>query len=118
MRKAVLTILFLVWAVLGSFADGIAITHGPYLQNVGETEATFVWVANKPSIGWVELAPDDGTNYYAVERPKYFDTTNGVKNTSTLHSVKVKGLKPVKICSSLVRLESISPLNITMSFCL
>ena len=94
MRKAVLTILFLVWAVLGSFADGIAITHGPYLQNVGETEATFVWVANKPSIGWVELAPDDGTNYYAVERPKFFDTTNGVKNTSTLHSVKVKGLKP------------------------
>lgn len=94
MRKIALTILLFVWAVMGALADGINITHGPYLQNVGETEATFVWVANKPSIGWVELAPDDGTNYYAVERPKYFDTTNGVKNTSTLHSVKVKGLKP------------------------
>ena len=94
MRKIALTILLFVWAVMGALADGIAITHGPYLQNVGETEATFVWVANKPSIGWVELAPDDGTNYYAVERPKFFDTTNGVKNTSTLHSVKVKGLKP------------------------
>ncbi|MFQ6928777.1 MAG: hypothetical protein ACLRS8_13745 [Parabacteroides merdae] len=28
------------------------------------------------------------------ERPKYFDTTNGVKNTSLLHAVKVKALTP------------------------
>lgn len=82
-------------AAIGISADErIKISHGPYLQNVRQTEATFVWVANKPSVGWVELAPDDGSNYYAVERPKYFDTTNGVKNTATVHSVKVTGLKP------------------------
>lgn len=81
-------------ALTGFASDRIAISHGPYLQNVRETEATFVWLANKPSIGWVELAPDDGSNYYNQERAKHFDTTNGVKNTSLLHVVKVTGLKP------------------------
>lgn len=81
-------------ALTGFASDRIAISHGPYLQNVRETEATFVWLANKPSIGWVELAPDDGSNYYNQERRKHFDTTNGVKNTSLLHVVKVTGLKP------------------------
>lgn len=36
----------------------ITITHGPYLQNVGSNEATIVWITDKPSIGWVELASD------------------------------------------------------------
>lgn len=75
-------------------AAKIAISHGPYLQNVKEHEATIVWVADKPSVGWVELAPNDGTHYYEKERPKYFDTTNGVKNTSLVHTVKIKGLTP------------------------
>ena len=42
----------------------------------------------------VELAPDDGSTYYQKEREKFFDTTNGVKNTSLLHVVKISGLKP------------------------
>ena len=95
MKKRILSLLLCIVAAIGVSADErIRISHGPYLQNVRQTEATFVWVASKPSIGWVELAPDDGTNYYAAERPKYFDTTNGVKNTATVHSVKVTGLKP------------------------
>lgn len=72
----------------------IKLLYGPYLQNVKDTEATFVWEADKPSVGWVELAPNDGTHFYGEERPKYFDTTNGVKNTAQLHTVKIKGLKP------------------------
>ena len=68
--------------------------HGPYLQNISATEATVVWEADKTSIGWVELAPNDGTNYYAAERKKYFDCTNGVKNATLIHSVKLTGLKP------------------------
>ena len=57
-------------------------------------EVTIVWLSDKPSVGWVELAPDDDTNFYATERPKYYDARNGVKNTSTIHTVKIKGLKP------------------------
>lgn len=95
MRKLFLFLVSAICVALTGFAsDRIAISHGPYLQNVRETEATFVWLANKPSIGWVELAPDDGSNYYNQERRKHFDTTNGVKNTSLLHVVKVTGLKP------------------------
>ena len=45
----------------------IKILYGPYLQNVKETEATFVWEADKPSVGWVELAPNDGTHFYGEE---------------------------------------------------
>lgn len=94
-KRIVLSIVWLFCLTLASYADErIAISHGPYLQHVKETEATFVWMANKPSIGWVELAPDDGSNYYNQERRKYFNTTNGVKNTSLLHVVKVTGLKP------------------------
>lgn len=95
MRKFILSFIGIFCLILNCWSeDRITINHGPYLQNVKETEATFVWTANKPSIGWVELAPDDGSNYYNQERPKYFDTTNGVKNTSLLHVVKVTGLKP------------------------
>lgn len=88
-------ILFLFFSLITHVATAqIKILYGPYLQNVKETEATFVWEADKASVGWVELAPNDGTHFYGEERPKFFDTTNGVKNTSTLHTVKIKGLKP------------------------
>ncbi len=68
--------------------------YGPYLQNVTDTEATIVWESSAASIGWVEMAPDDGTHFYAEERPKIFDTNIGIKRESTLHSVLVKGLQP------------------------
>lgn len=71
----------------------IKITHGPYLQNVGANETTVVWLTDKPSVGWVELAPDGDGSFYAEEHPKFFDTVNGVKNTSTIHAVKLTGLK-------------------------
>jgi predicted phosphodiesterase len=72
----------------------IKLVHGPYLQNVTDNQAVIVWQADKLSIGWVELAPDDGTTFYACERPKYFDTNIGVKVSSELHTVKLTGLKP------------------------
>ena len=74
--------------------ERMAIQHGPYLQNLKETEVTIVWVVNQPSIGWVELAPDDNSHYYQQERPKYFNVTHGVKNTSLVHVVKITGLTP------------------------
>lgn len=93
-KRVLLSTIAVIAAMVATAADYISIAHGPYLQNVTDTEATIVWKANKPSIGWVELAPDDGTNYYNSERPRFFDTTNGVKNESELHVVKLKGLKP------------------------
>jgi len=68
--------------------------YGPYLQNITATEATIVWEATEASVGWVELAPDDDTSFYSYERRKYFDCTNGVKNTSLRHVVRLTGLEP------------------------
>lgn len=70
------------------------IEHGPYLQNVGEDQATIVWHTKTNSIGWVEIAPDDGTNFYYTERPKRFDSSLGVKNISKIHAVTLDDLRP------------------------
>ena len=68
--KVLLAAVFLAVLPVAVWADGIAITHGPYLQNVYETEATIVWTTNNEANGWVELAPDGGTNFYAGSRAK------------------------------------------------
>lgn len=95
MNKISLLFILSLLITFSAYAqDDIKITHAPYLQNLGENEVTIVWTANKPSIGWVELAPDDGTHYYQTERPKFFNAKNGIKLTSTVHSVHLTGLKP------------------------
>ena len=94
MTKTYILALLLFISISVTATAQVQNIHGPYLQNISATEATVVWEADKPSIGWVELAPDDGTNYYAKERKKFFDCTNGVKNTSLIHSVKLTGLQP------------------------
>lgn len=86
--------VFLLAVVTGVATAQIKILHAPYLQNMGETEVTIVWVVDKPSVGWVELAPDDGTHFYHTERPKFFNAKNGIKTESKVHSVRLKGLKP------------------------
>ena len=89
-------LLWLSVCLAGAVESKIRLVHGPYLQNLGPDEVTIVWLSDKPSVGWVELAPDDDTNFYATERPKYYDARNGVKNTSTIHTVRSKGLNRVR----------------------
>ena len=72
----------------------IKILHGPYLQSVGETEATIVWTTDSMSVAWVELLPNDGIEFYAQARPRYYDTHIGIKRTDRIHAVTLKGLKP------------------------
>ncbi|MFK1747889.1 hypothetical protein ACIXBP_22545 [Bacteroides fragilis] len=45
------------------------------MENLKEDEVTIVCIVNKPSIGWVELVPNDGTHYYEGEQSRYFNTT-------------------------------------------
>ena len=94
MKKYLTGFICLCFCVLSFSEERIVIKHGPYLQNLKETEVTIVWLANKPSIGWVELAPDDNSHFYQQERQKYFHVINGVKNTSLVHKVKITGLTP------------------------
>ena len=99
MKKVSLAFLLCLFSILPMAAqwnidEPIKIVHGPYLQNVGPNEVTIVWMSDKPSIGWIELAPAGDDSFYAEERPKFFDAHDGVKTTSLLHAVKLKNLKP------------------------
>jgi len=94
MKKIIIVFIFLCGSFMSFAQERIAIKHGPFLQNLKETEVTIVWIASKPSTGWVELAPDDNSHFYQQERPKYFNVTNGVKNKSLVHTVKITGLTP------------------------
>ena len=68
-------------------------TLGPWVQAVGENEFTVVWATNVESVVWVEVAPDDGTHFYAKERPKYYHSLYGRRVTGKLHRVPVTGLE-------------------------
>ncbi len=70
------------------------ITHGPYLQAMTDQSVNIVWTTDKPSIGWVELAPDDASDFYAIARKKYFGAHDGLKSETTLHNVNIGGLAP------------------------
>ena len=92
-HPAILFMTLMLCPTLG-WAEGIKLLHGPYLDMLQEDNATIVWVADKPSVGWVEVAPYDGTDFYSVARPKFHDTNIGIKRTSLIHSVKLTNLKP------------------------
>jgi len=95
MKQAFFSSLFCLSLCLSAHAQSpFRITHGPYLQALHDTEVTIVWTTDTVSIGWVELAPDDSTHFYHSERPKFFDSSHGFKNVSTVHRVTLKGLRP------------------------
>lgn len=72
--------------------QAIKIIYGPYLQMVTETEATVVWVTDKKSLSWVEIAPNDKLDFYAEQRPQYFETYLGRKVLGTVHKVRINKL--------------------------
>jgi acid phosphatase type 7 len=85
----------LIFSIAAAVSAQVKVNCGPYLQNVTEDSFTVVWTTDGPAVGWIELAPDDGTNFYNVERPKYQDARGmGRKPIDTFHKVTVKGLKP------------------------
>lgn len=94
MKTKIFFLLAVLLLPLNAFAQsGFGIKYGPYLQNIGENEVTIVFVTTGHALGWVEVAPDDNSNFYSDERPKYFETANGRKVTGTLHRITIKGLQ-------------------------
>lgn len=91
MKKILLSFICLIAAT--SFAQNdFKILYGPYLQMVGENEATIMWVTSGNALSWVELAPNDGSNFYAESRPKYFQTLFGKRSLHRIHKVRITGL--------------------------
>ncbi len=66
MKKLILAIL-LGLSVSAMFAQEVPLVNtecGPWVTNVTENEMTVVWISTGRSMGWVELAPDDGFPCY------------------------------------------------------
>jgi len=87
-----LLVVFLLRLPSVLFAQEIAITHGPYIQAVGENEATIVWTTNTNAVSWVELAPGGDNSFYAEEHPQYYQTANGNRVVGTLHKIRIPNL--------------------------
>lgn len=96
MRPLVIAVIALLTAIGACPAQEsvFSITHQPYLQALHDTGVTIVWTTSSPAVAWVELAPDDGTHFYATERPKYYAASHGFKNVSTVHKVRLTNLEP------------------------
>ena len=87
-----LLVVFLLRLPSVLFAQEIAITHGPYIQAVGENEVTIVWTTNTNAVSWVELAPAGDNSFYAEEHPQYYQTANGNRVVGTLHKIRIPNL--------------------------
>lgn len=85
-------LFLLILLSLMESAQAIKIIYGPYLQMVTETEATIVWVTDNKSLSWVEIAPNNKLNFYAEQRPQYFETYLGRKVLGTVHKVRINKL--------------------------
>ena len=83
---------FLLSLLVG--AQQIEITHGPYLQAMGEEGVTIVWTTNKNAISWVEVAPEGTDSFYSQEHSKYYDTSHGNRVMDSLHRVRIDRLNP------------------------
>ena len=96
--KRLFFILALVLCAVNLFADELPKTAdikcGPWVTGVTETEMTIVWTSTSRCMGWVEVAPDDGTSFYAEERPKYYEDFLGRHIVSEVHHVRLTNLKP------------------------
>ena len=95
-RIVLMVVMLLPLTLPGANPGRIKIDRGPYLQAVGENEFTVCWRTNMDAVGWIEIAPDDGTHFYQKERPKVFDARYGRKNIGRFHKVRVTGLEPGK----------------------
>ncbi len=93
-RFCLVLLLFCAFPVILHAQEKFQITHGPYLQALDETSVSILWTTNKTAISWVELAPEDSSHFYHVERPKYFATQHGLKIKDTVHHVQLEGLQP------------------------
>jgi acid phosphatase type 7 len=93
MRQLVFScFLFLVFSVFAQ--EKLVITHGPYLQHLSENSVTIIWTTNKDAVSWVELAPNDSTNFYLKDRPRYFSADYGFKDISKVHTIRLSRLDP------------------------
>ena len=96
LKRLCFSLMLTLLAVVAFAADPPRVNTkcGPWVVGVTETEMTVVWTSTDRCMGWVEVAPDDGTSFYAEERPRYDEDFMGRHVVSAVHHVRITGLKP------------------------
>ena len=64
MKRIISILVFLCTAIMAGAQ--VKVNCGPFLQNVTEDSFTVVWTTDSLAVGWIEVAPDDGTHLYNV----------------------------------------------------
>ena len=90
-RTLSIFILFAFYAIPASASN---LLYGPWVCDVTETGFTVLWVTEKPSLDYVELAPADGSSFDGQTRAKYYQTAHGRRTAGIYHSVRIDSLKP------------------------
>jgi UDP-2,3-diacylglucosamine pyrophosphatase LpxH len=85
----ILTVLCQKTSSQGIDNENFTVTHGPYLQNMGETGVTIIWTTNKPAVPGVNLTSPDGKVRFIR------NSHDGIIDGGGLvHKVRVDGLEP------------------------
>ena len=90
-------VIFMNMAVTGASAQDAPVADikvGPWVTNVSADAFNVLWTSNHRTLSYVEVAPDDGTDFDACERPRFYQTVSGRRVIDTFHDVRITGLEP------------------------
>lgn len=85
-------IVFLAFYAMPASASNLL--YGPWVCNVTENGFTVLWVTEKPSLDYVEIAPADGSAFDGQYREKYYQTSHGRRTAGIYHCVRIDSLQP------------------------
>ena len=88
--------VFCLMAAGSAIAKAGNLLYGPWVHTISETGFTVLWVTEKPSLDYVELAPGDGTAFEAKARSRYYETSQGRRVSGRYHCVRIDSLEPGK----------------------
>ncbi|MEG0806808.1 MAG: FN3 domain-containing metallophosphoesterase family protein [Alistipes sp.] len=94
MKRLIATLALVISIGIVYGQPSVRIAQEPYLQQLSADGFTVVWTTDMDAVAWVEVAPNDGTHFYATERPKYYDSHIGKRRIGRLHRVRVEHLTP------------------------
>ena len=86
--------LFILSALYAIPSSASNLLYGPWVCDVTETGFTVLWVTEKPSLDYVEIAPSDGSSFDGQPRKKYYQTNHGRRTSGIYHRVRIDSLRP------------------------
>lgn len=95
--RIVFAVMLMNLTVSGASAQDAPVADikaGPWVTNVSGDAFNVLWTSNHRTLSYVEVAPDDGTDFDACERPRFYQTVSGRRVIDTFHDVRVIGLEP------------------------